>query len=135
MSLSFNAFDHKDWSAYGLSDNPCEFAEYVNQSEYGDGQLEGEWYDIPEEPLSVEGQGTFRVIYYGSFGNDWAPGASSFTWAELYDVTDPDEMADYAKAVERWENSPEYEETEDGWEDAEDEPEGDEEDGEEVISG
>jgi hypothetical protein len=139
MSVNFCAFNHRDWSAYNLADygDFAECVEWVNQQEDGCDQLRGEWWYSPDEVVTVDRQGTFRVIYYGSFGNYNSPGASSYTYAELYDVADADDVADYAKAVERWEGFPEYLETEgdeeDGWEDADDDGEPAEEDGEEVA--
>jgi hypothetical protein len=103
MSESYNAFDHKSWNEVGLLnfEDFSELIEYVNQSEYGDGQLEGEWWWADDST---------RTVYYGSFGNDWAPGASSYTYAEVFGE---DEKDDYLLEVKRWEGFPEYLESED----------------------
>jgi len=87
MPVTINAFNHAKWERHGLKDY-ADFTECVtlcDQSEYGDGQLEGEWFFIDDEPLP-NGR---RVIYHGSFGNDNAPGASMYTHAEIFDGGDP----------------------------------------------
>jgi hypothetical protein len=72
----------------------ADCVEYVNQREYGDGQLEGQWwYDDDEH----------STIYYGSFGNDNSPGASSCTYAEVYD-----DKTEYLLACAEWMAAPEY---------------------------
>jgi hypothetical protein len=111
---SYNAFDHKAWKAAGLLDYEdfADAVEYVNQSEYGDGQLEGGWYYIDNAT---------KTIYYGTFGNDWAPGASSYTFADVYS---DDEVVEFSIAALEWEESPEYVETEEEEEEpTDDEPE------------
>ncbi len=122
MSQSYNAFDHKGWGAAGLKDY-CDFSdaiEYVNQSEYGDGQLEGAWYYCDDET---------RTIYCGSFGNYNSPGASSYTYAEVYDE---EEREEYEADKRKWESKPEYldngEDEEDSEEDEEDEEDEEESD-------
>jgi hypothetical protein len=91
----FTACDYAEWKNAGFKDfeDFSECVEYVNQSEYGDDQLEGEWYYADDET---------HVIYWGSFGNYNSPGASHFTYAEQFTVEE------YQKAVKRWESMPEY---------------------------
>jgi hypothetical protein len=110
MSTSYNAFDHKTWSEAGLKDygDFADMVEYVNQSEYGDGQLEGEWWWADEE---------WTTIYWGTFGNDWAPGASSYTYAEVYEE---EEKEDFLAAVAEWESKSEYLESDDDMDDSDD---------------
>jgi hypothetical protein len=106
MPVTINAFNHAAWERRGLKDY-ADFAECVtfcDQSEYGDGQLEGEWFFIDDEPLPNGN----RVIYFGSFGNDNAPGASAYTNAEVFDGSDPDEMAEFTIRAQEWEGKPEY---------------------------
>jgi hypothetical protein len=106
MPRTINAFNHAEWERHGLKDYG-DFAERVtfcNQAEYGDGQLEGEWFYIDEEPLPNAG----RVIYFGGFGNDNAPGASMYTNAEIFDDSDPDELAEFTLRAQEWEGKPEY---------------------------
>ena len=104
-----SAFNHKRWSARGLKDfgDYAECVEYINQSELGDGTIEGEWYYVDDEN---------KTIYFGTFGNYNSPGASSYTYADQYG---PDEWADYGNKVAILEDSPEYLETEDDDEDDE----------------
>lgn len=106
--LSMTESDHKGWEAYGLKDfgDYAECVEYVNQTEYGDGQLEGEWFYVDDALYIVEGQGQFRVIYHGTFGNYNSPGSSCHTHALLFDV--PGQMAHFEAVKEEWEGMPEY---------------------------
>lgn len=106
MSFTINAFNHTEWERLGLADFG-DFADQIsecNQSEYGDGQLEGEWFFVPDAPLP-NGD---RVIYFGSWGNNNSPGASSYTNAEIFDGTDPNELAEFTLRVQEWEGRPEY---------------------------
>jgi hypothetical protein len=48
------------------------------------------------------------VIYFGSFGNDHSPGASAYTYAELFDMDDKDDSAEFERRKQRWESAPEY---------------------------
>jgi hypothetical protein len=112
-------FDHKEWDRLNLQDY-SEFSEKItecDQRELGDCTA-GNWYYIPDEPVTNE-NGVFKVIYHGSWGNYNSPGASSYTYAELFDTTDPDDMEDFEKQKKNWENSPEWEEVD------EDEPDED----------
>lgn len=118
MSQSYNAFNHKAWDEAGLKDfgDFADMVEYINQSEYGDGQLEGEWYYCDDEKLT---------IYTGTFGNYNSPGASSYTNADVYEA---DEKEEYEAEKKRLEACDEYsEEQHEAW-DAEDDDECDEDD-------
>ncbi len=106
MPRTINASNHAEWARNGLKDYG-EFAERVtfcNQSAFGDGQLEGEWYFIDEKPLPDAS----RVIYVGSFGNDNAPGASMHTHATIFDGSDPDDLAEFTVRAQELEAQPEY---------------------------
>lgn len=119
MSKHYNAFGHKEWDAAGLKDfgDFAEAVEYINQSEYGDGQLEGEWYYCDDDT---------RTIYTGTFGNYNSPGASSYTNADVYDE---DEQEEYDAEKKRLEACDEYsEEQQEAWDEEDefdDEEEGD----------
>lgn len=95
-ATSYRAYDHKGWSEAGLKDfgDYAECVEYINQAEYGDGQLEGDWYYCDDEN---------RTIYYGTFGNFNSPGAEHYTSANVYA-----DMDDYQHEVERLEGMEEY---------------------------
>ncbi len=118
MSTSYTASDYKGWASAGLKDY-ADFAdcvEYVNQREDGFGGDRGQWYYADDET---------RTIYSGSFANDHSPGASHYTYAEVYEPLGEDEDGadEYAEAVAKWESYEEYlptddDEEEDGWEDA-----------------
>jgi len=130
MSISFNAFNHKEWASYNLADY-ADFSEKISeirQRDIGD-CTEGTWFYIPDEPHTVEDQGTFRVIYHGTWGNYNSPGASSYTNAELYDIEDADDMADFEKHKAELESAPEWLESDDeiDEDDFEDEDESDDE--------
>jgi hypothetical protein len=94
--FTFTASDYKTWESEGLKDfdDFAECVEYVNQSEYGDGQLEGEWYYGDDDTL---------VIYSGSFGNYNSPGATHFTQAEKFATEE-----EYKEELAKWEATPEY---------------------------
>jgi hypothetical protein len=110
MSNYYNASEYAKWEAAGLKDfaDFAECVEFVNQSEYGDDQLEGQWYYCDDATLT---------IYSGSFGNYHTSGASHYTYAEVYSE---EERADYEAAKADWEAQPEYtEEQEQRWKEEE----------------
>lgn len=106
MSQFFRACDHEEWRKCGLQnyEDYSECIEYVNQSEYGDDQLEGEWFFIPDEALA-DGD---RVIYHGTFGNYNSPGSSHATYANVYDMNDPDDVGELIRDRDTWEGQEEY---------------------------
>jgi hypothetical protein len=61
--------------------------------------LRGEWFYADDDKL---------VIYSGSFSDDHSPGASSYTYAEVFEDAD-----DYNHRLANWEACPEYLESED----------------------
>jgi len=107
MNFTINAFNHAEWQRHGLADFG-DFADQITECNVGEDSFSGygEWFFVPEDPLP-SGE---RVIYYGSWGNDNSPGASLYTFAELFDVTDPDELAEFTLRVEFMEGQPEYDE-------------------------
>lgn len=113
MSKTLSAFDHREWERLKLADYG-DFSDKTtecNQEDWGDCSR-GEWYYI--HPLPVENEdGTFRVIYNGDWGNDHSPGASSYTYATLYDEADEDDMRRFVEAVKEWEEAPEWIEEDD----------------------
>jgi hypothetical protein len=48
------------------------------------------------------------VIYFGTWGNDNSPGASVYTYAEVFDMDDPEDAAEYEKRVRYWDSQPEW---------------------------
>jgi hypothetical protein len=109
MSFTLNAFDHAEWEHHGLSDFG-DFAEMINECNVGEDSFSGfgEWFFIPDEMLP-NGD---RVIYFGSWGNDNSPGASMYTNAEIFDMTDPKDAEAFAKRVKHWESQEDYVEQE-----------------------
>ena len=107
MSFTVNAFNHADWHRHGLADFG-DFGDRITEINVGEDGFSGygEWFYVPDEPLPT-GE---RVIYYGSWGNDNSPDASMYTHATLFDVSDPDELADFAQRVRELESQPEYDE-------------------------
>lgn len=107
------ASNYKQWKKFSLLDyaDYADCVTYCNQSEYGDGQLSGDWYYVDDEK---------RVVYVGSFGNDNAPGADHYTSAEVFmgDEELTGEMT-YAERVAELEAMPEYAPTDDEEEEAE----------------
>lgn len=106
-SYSVTMSEYREWERFGLSDNPTEFAEFINQEDdYGD-SMRGEWYYAPDELVTVDGE-SLRVIYYGTFGNYHSPGACHYTYAELYADGD-----DYEGDIAQLRAAPEFIETAD----------------------
>jgi hypothetical protein len=104
MSFTVNASNYKEWERLGLGEIELDMAEFVNQEEDGFDQLRGEWYIIPEEPLPNND----RVIYHGTFGNDNSPGASHYTYAEVYNMDDLDDAVQFETDKAEWEAKEEY---------------------------
>ncbi len=106
MSFTITAFNHVEWKRYGLADYG-DFADMISECNVGEDAFSGygEWFYVPENPLSNND----RVIYYGSWGNDNCPGASMYTYAEIFNMDDPKDAADYKKQVKHWEKQPEWE--------------------------
>ena len=107
MPFTINAFNHAEWVQHGLADY-CDFADQISECNVGEDTFSGfgEWFFVPEEPLP-NGD---KVIYFGSWGNDNSPGASSYTNAEIFEST---EEAEFQRRVKHWESQPEYVEVED----------------------
>jgi hypothetical protein len=105
MSFRISAFNHDEWKRLGLADF-ADFADCITERNVGEDAFSGygEWFYVPDEPLP-NGD---RVIYFGSWGNDHSPGASSYTHAEVFDGNDPDEMAEFTLRVQEWESKPEH---------------------------
>jgi hypothetical protein len=105
MSFTVNAFNQEEWERLGLADFG-DYADRINEVNVGEDSFSGfgEWFFVPDEPLP-DGS---RVIYFGSYGNDNSPGASIYTNAEIFDVTDADELAEFTHRVQHWDSQPEY---------------------------
>jgi hypothetical protein len=104
MPFSICAFHHAEWKRHGLADFG-DFADQIGEVNVGEDAFSGfgEWFFVPEEPMP-NGD---RVIYFGSWGNDNSPGASSYTHAEIFDGDDPVELAEFSERVKHWESQPE----------------------------
>jgi len=107
MGFTISAFNHAEWHRHGLADFG-DFSEKISEINVGEDSFSGygEWFYVPDEPLPT----CERVIYYGSWGNDNSPGASSYTYATLFDVGDPDELAEFTLRVQHLESQPEFDE-------------------------
>ena len=110
MPYTINAFNHDEWERHGLADFG-DFADQITECNVGEDSFSGfgEWFYVPDEPLP-NGD---RVIYFGSWGNDNSPGASTYTNAEIFDALDPDQLIEFSKRVDHWESQPEYVEADD----------------------
>jgi hypothetical protein len=110
MPFTINAFNDEEWKRHGLADY-SDFADRITECNVGEDSFSGfgEWFFVPDETLP-NGD---RVIYFGSWGNDNSPGASTYTNAEIFDALDPDQLVEFSKRVDHWENQPEYIETDD----------------------
>ena len=112
MPYTINAFNHDEWERHGLADFG-DFADQITECNVGEDSFSGfgEWFYVPDEPLP-NGD---RVIYFGSWGNDNSPGASTYTNAEIFDVLDPNQLIEFSKRVDHWESQPEYVESDDDY--------------------
>lgn len=109
MAATFHANEYKVWDQWGFrADLPGDVGDYVNQRHYGDDCLEGQWYATGPVVVDPTDGCPHQVIYFGTFGNYNSPGASHYTHATVYDTLDPDDMAEYAADLARWEACPEY---------------------------
>ena len=120
MPFTISAFNHDEWKRHGLADF-SEFADKIIEVNVDEDEFSGngEWFFVPPEPLP-NGD---RVIYFGSWGNDNSPGASSYTNAEIFDALGPDQLIEFSNRVDHWENQPEFsDDEEDDTEDPLDEP-------------
>jgi len=108
MAYTVNAFNHREWAQHGLADYG-DFADKVAECNQGEDTFSGygEWFFIPDDPLPNND----RVIYFGTWGNDHSPGASSYTNAEIFNMDDPEDAADYEKRVKDWESQPEWDDS------------------------
>ena len=105
MPFSICAFNHAEWSRLGLTDYG-DFADQISECNMGEDAFSGygEWFFVSDEPLTNND----LVIYFGSWGNDNCPGASSYTHAEVFDGDNPDEVAEFQERVRHWQRQPEY---------------------------
>ena len=112
MSFTISAFNHDEWNRYSLADF-SDYADQITEVNVSEDAFSGngDWYFIPNEPLP-NGD---RVIYFGSWGNDNSPGASTYTNAEIFDVLDPNQLIEFSKRVDHWESQPEYVESDDDY--------------------
>jgi hypothetical protein len=114
MPFTVCAFNHLEWERLGLA-NYGSFADMISECCVGEDAFSGygKWWFVPEEPLPSGD----RVIYFGSWGNDNSPGASTYTHAEIFDVSSPDEAKAFERRVRDWESQPEYDENDaEDWE-------------------
>ena len=112
MPYTINAFNHDEWKRHRLADF-SEFADQITECNMGEDAFSGfgEWFFVPDVPLP-NGD---RVIYFGSWGNDNSPGASTYTNAEIFDALDPNQLIEFSKRVDHWESLPEYVESDDDY--------------------
>jgi hypothetical protein len=107
-SIDYCGSNHNEWEAAGLKDYG-DFAECVSflsqRPDYG-GSDRGEWFYDDAETLTV---------YGGTFGNDHSPGASHYTYAEVYDCVE-----EYEDRVAVLEAKPEWLDTDDDTDDDDD---------------
>ncbi|NLS97503.1 MAG: hypothetical protein GXX96_35635 [Planctomycetaceae bacterium] len=99
MSLNVTAFNHVEWDRFGLA-NYEDFADQISECNVGQDTFSGsgEWFFIPDERLPNND----AVIYFGTWSDDHSPGASSYTYAEIFDMDDPDDAAEFLKRVQEW---------------------------------
>ncbi len=116
MSFQVCEAHHDEWADNSLADYGS-FSDCItecNQRDRGDYSI-GEWFYIPDEVLppmqGVDYGGVTpneRAIYHGTWGNDNSPGASHYTYADVYDMDDPEDAAQYEADVKEWKAQPEW---------------------------
>ncbi len=114
MAFTVCAANHAEWEENSLADygDFSDRVEYVNQGEDNFSGY-GEWFYIPDEPLpAMKGVGDYkpneRVIYFGTYGNDNSPGASHYTYAEIFDMDDEEDAAEFESRKAEWESKEEW---------------------------
>ena len=112
MSESVSACNHAEWDRYELKEygEIAEKTHDCNQKDLGD-CTQGTWFYIPDEPHFVKEEDetrVYRVIYSGTWGNYSSPGADSYTYADLYDCEDKEDMKEFQKDQKRWNRKPEW---------------------------
>jgi hypothetical protein len=105
MSFTITAFSHEEWTRHGLADFG-EFADMITECNVGEDAFSGfgEWFFVPNDPLPNND----RVIYFGSWGNDNSPGASCYSYAEVFEMNDAEDAAEFKRRVKEWEAKPEW---------------------------
>lgn len=109
-SLCASSCDAYAYAGFADYSDYSDRVEYCDQREYGDGQLEGNWYYIPD-PESPHNPTGLRAIYSGTFGNYNSPGADSCTHAESFDLADQADADRYANLCRVWTDSDEFAES------------------------
>ena len=92
MPYNICALNYKEWEKYNL-ENYCDFSEKLTEYDMrtiGD-SVKGCWYYIPE------GQ---TIIHFGEWGEYNSPGASSYTWANIYDEDETEDFLKHKKELE-----------------------------------
>ncbi len=114
MSFTITAFNHEEWQRYDLAEYG-DFADMISECNVGEDAFSGygDWFYVPDEPLPDND----RVVYFGSWGNDNSPGASRYTYAEIFNMDDPEDAEAYRQRGREWENQPEYDENQVEFED------------------
>lgn len=107
MALTISAFNHDQWRLLCLQ-HYADFADHITKCNIGEDTTgdSGDWYYIPDIRLP----NNCAVIYHGSWGNDNPLGASFNTHAQVFDMDDPDDAAEYTLRVQHWQSQPECDE-------------------------
>ena len=105
MSISITAAQHDRWRRHGLDDY-AQFAGRIRPCNVGQDGVSryGEWFFVPDEPLP-DGS---RVVYFGSWDDDEAPGAPAHTHAEVFAGDDPEDLAEFILRVRHWDDQPPF---------------------------
>ena len=59
------------------------------------------------------------MIYFGSWGNDNSPRASTYTSPEIFDARDPEQLIEFSKRLDLWESQPDEAKCDDEFDDSE----------------
>ena len=108
-TITMSIHNPEPWDAMGLDaalNDAVDGAETRNErpSEHGDSS--GEMFAVAESRTLADGK-TYHIIFTTTWCNDWSPWTSGSTLADLYDSSNPADVAAFRADVAEWEARPE----------------------------
>jgi hypothetical protein len=106
MSFTLNAFNQAEWQRHGLADY-CDYCDMILECNVGEDSFSGygEWFYVPDDaacPTTTESS----ISAHGA--TTTRRGQAMYTHAEIFDMTNADDAAEFAERVQHWESQPEY---------------------------
>jgi len=105
MSIRINLRQRDVWDRYGLNKDRELIALPITKCNVGEDESGefGEWFFYPETTLPSG----HHVIYNGYSGAHLPSEDAPHIFAELYDATDSDELAEFTIQIQHWTSQPE----------------------------